>query len=461
MLVQQRPSGWYIRLVCPTDLRGRLGLREVVRSLRTKSHREAVRRSYPLEFAIRLAFDEARRDPMVDRKKLNELVDRLADVAVDRVESTLTIRSQVAPDPARAYADALQRRLQPSAEVSPSPVPAANEGPRLSASVESYCALKVSQKAWTERTEEMHRGMYAELVSILGDPPVASITKADLLTYQQAIAKLPISAAKRWPGLDTRQVLDETAALDVPRLSPKSQNKRLVAVKSLFGWMALADVVERDPSVVLQAVPEGRPEDARLPLSNEEVRAFIAKCEEQGTEAAHRWLPKIAAYGGLRLDEAGQLQRDDVVQVDGIWCFKIEAGEGRKIKTANAARLVPIHSAILGDLLAYREGRPKGNLWGLTKGKTGYTANVGKWFARRLDKIVDDRRKTFHSMRHTIATALKTQGVEEYLIAQLLGHANASITSGRYGKNVPVATLRDVVERIAYHSPTPKDATSP
>jgi integrase len=444
MLVQQRPSGWYIRLVCPTDLRDRLGLREVVRSLRTKSHREAVRRSYPLEFAIRFAFDEARRDPMVDRKKLNELVDALA-----RVESSLAIGPRVAPDPARAFAEAVQRRLSVST-AAPSPAPQPLQRPRLSESVDAYCALKVSHKAWTERTEEMHRAMYAELVAILSDPPAAAISKADLLAYQQAIAKLPVSAARRWTGLDAKQVLDKTAALDVPRLSAKSQNKRLVAVKSLFGWMALADIIERDPSVVLQAVPEGRPEDARLPLSNDEVVAFIAKCEESGTEAAHPWLPKVCAYGGLRLDEAGQLQRDDIVQVDGVWCYRITAGDGRKIKTRNAARLIPIHSAILGDVLAYREARPKGNLWGLTKGKTGYTANVGKWFARRLDTIVDDRRKTFHSLRHTIATALKTQGVEEYLIAQLLGHANASITSGRYGKNVPPVALRDVVERIAY-----------
>lgn len=446
MPVQNRKTAKYIRCVIPTDLRDRLGRGEIVRSLRTTSHREAMLRSYPVEHGIRLAFDEARRDPTMTRKKLQTLVDRLADAAVDRVEAVLGIAPRVALDPARAYAAAVARRTG-----KPIAAPAAQpSGQRLSDSVSAYCDLKVSQKAWTDQTEQMHRGVYAELVSILGDPSTTSITKADLLDYQKALPRLPVAAPRRWPELDAKQVLDATATLDVPRLSAKSQNKRIAAVKSLFGWLCLTDAIDRDPSVVLQAVPEGRPEDARLPLTAVEVRAFIAKCDEDAAQPAHHWLPKVCAYGGLRLDEAGQLDRDDIVEVDGVWCYRITSGEGRKVKTANAVRLVPIHSAILGDLLAYREGRPKGNLWGLEKGRRGHTANVGNWFARRLDAVVDDRRKTFHSLRHTCADHLKRQGLQDYIISAVLGHANASLSTGRYGSTIPPAVLRDAVERIAY-----------
>lgn len=449
MPVQSRQTGWYVRLAVPTDLRDRLQAQEVVRSLRTRSHREAVLRSYPIELAIRLAFDEARRDPMVDRKKLNELLDKMADATVDRLSRQLGIPAPI-PSPAQKFNEALERRRSRSKSApEPAPVPSPS-GPTLSDAVASYCATKVAAKAWTAQTEEMHRGVYAELVSILGNPPIKSVSKADLLTYQQAVAKLPVSAARRWPGLDAKAVIAETESLTVDRISAKSINKRLAATKSLFAWLVLTDAIERDPSVVLENLDTGRPEEARQALSDDEVNAFLALCEREGTEAAHRWLPRICAYGGLRLDEAGQLDRDDVVEVDGVWCYRIGAGEGRKVKTRNAVRLVPIHSAILAELLAYREGRPAGNLWGLRKGRTGYTANVGNWFARRLDKIIDDRRKTFHSFRHTVPTKLKALGVEEYLIAQLLGHANANITTGRYGKSVSVRALQGVVERIAY-----------
>ena len=447
MPVQSRSTAKYIRFVIPKDLHGQVGRGEIVRSLRTKSHHEAALRRHPFEYSIRCAFDIARADPMVDRKKLNELVNSLADAAVERMTSELGIRSNLTPDPAKAWNAALARRSGTTASAAAS---ASRLGTRLSESVAAYCAHKKAQKAWTERTEEMHRGMFGELVELLGDPVTSSIMKADMLRYQQDVARLPVKAPQRWPGLDARAVIEKTSGLDVERLSPKSINKRLTAVKSLFKWLELTDEIEKNPSVVLQAVSKGAGEDDRSTLTDAEVTAFLALCDTEAAEPAHRWLPRIAAYSGLRLDEIGQLDRDDIVQVDGIWSFRVTAGEGRKIKTRNSARLVPIHSSILSDLLAYRESRPKGNLWGLKKGRTGYTANAGKWLARRLDTIIDDRRKTFHSFRHTVPTKLKALGVEEYLIAQLLGHANANITTGRYGKAVSVQTLQGVVERITY-----------
>ena len=58
--------------------------------------------------------------------------------------------------------------------------------------------------------------------------------------------------------------------------------------------------------------------------------------------------------------------------------------------------------------------------------------------------------KTFHSLRHSVATKLKAQGVEEYLIEALLGHTSRSMSTGRYGKAVPPKALRPIVELIAY-----------
>ena len=59
-----------------------------------------------------------------------------------------------------------------------------------------------------------------------------------------------------------------------------------------------------------------------------------------------------------------------------------------------------------------------------------------------------NRKATIQGLRHRVATQLKHSGVEEVRIAELLGHANASIATGRYGKRFDVVALREVVERI-------------
>lgn len=449
MPVQNRKTAKYIRCVIPTDLRDRLGRGEIVRSLRTRSHREAVARWHIVEHGIRLAFDEARRDPMVDRKKLDELVDRLADVAVAQTEATLGIGSRVAPDPAKEYAEAVARRRGPQVAQAARPQ-SATAGPLLSDAVRRFESYKAAQGAWTEKSAQLNKALLQELVEIVGDVELSKLTKADLLRYYEALPRLPSNAAKKWPDLDARQVLDETAALDVDRLAPKSINKRLSAIKAFLGWAVDADLLTANLGTVLKPVPEGDAREARFPLTDSEVRAFLAKCDAEARDEAHRLVPLLCAYSGLRLNEAAQLDRDDIREVDGVWVCDINGDGEKEIKTATAKRLVPIHSAILPAILKHRETVHRGNLWQLQKGRDGHSGPLSKWFARRLDGVVDDPRKTFHSLRHSVATKLKGQGVEEYLIEGLLGHTSRSMSTGRYGKTAPVETLRSVVERIEF-----------
>jgi len=47
-----------------------------------------------------------------------------------------------------------------------------------------------------------------------------------------------------------------------------------------------------------------------------------------------------------------------------------------------------------------------------------------------------------------MTTRLKDLGIPEYHIAELAGHENDNITTGRYGKRSNLATLRDVLARL-------------
>ena len=45
--------------------------------------------------------------------------------------------------------------------------------PLLSVTIAEYCEAKtVTENAWTEKTEAMHRGVCGELIDLLGDRPI-------------------------------------------------------------------------------------------------------------------------------------------------------------------------------------------------------------------------------------------------------------------------------------------------
>ena len=79
------------------------------------------------------------------------------------------------------------------------------------------------------------------------------------------------------------------------------------------------------------------------------------------------------------------------------------------------------------------------------KFSSAYTKRLGRF--KRKPGITDPK-LTFHSLRHTFVNELKQQGVSEHVIAQLIGHANSSITMGRYGKDYDVEVLLSAVEKL-------------
>jgi integrase len=337
------------------------------------------------------------------------------------------------------------------------------QGPLLSQAVAQFLAFKDAHKSWDDRTRGINMACYAELVSLVGDKPVTQITKADLTEFYKAVPKLPSNAAKKFPGKPAAELVELTKDMDLPRLAPKSINKRFALARSLWSWMAKQDIVAKNISEILEDVPVGKGREARDAFTDAEVLAILKKVEEatasrtsRHKERWHRWIAPVLAFSGMRLQEACGLRKQDVRQVDGIWCFDVAEHDDRGLKNETTARLVPIHSQLIKmGLLKHIEGVPEGNLWGLrADARDADSGRVSKWINRRIDQAIgSDRKKVAHSWRHTIATKLKNQDVPEYVIAEIVGHENDSITTGRYGKRVDVARLRKALELMKFKPP--------
>lgn len=177
------------------------------------------------------------------------------------------------------------------------------------------------------------------------------------------------------------------------------------------------------------------------------------------------WLPMIGLFSGLRLNEICQLHIGDVVDEGGIYCFKVQSEEDgtKNVKTAAAIRTVPVHKTLieLGFIEYFKEcvksGQPR--LWmKLTLDSRGkYNRNFSNWFLKSISGegflrtyVTTDDRKDFHSFRHTFVNTLKQADVDEVKIAELVGHTNKSMTTGRYGKLYKIAKMKVTVDSLHY-----------
>lgn len=90
-----------------------------------------------------------------------------------------------------------------------------------------------------------------------------------------------------------------------------------------------------------------------------------------------KWIALLGLYTGERANKICQLYAGDVQQVDKVWCLNIrEYRSDPQLKTANSARLIPIHSSLIAggfiDFVQERAGGPElphrqegdSHLWG-------------------------------------------------------------------------------------------------
>jgi integrase len=324
--------------------------------------------------------------------------------------------------------------------------------PLVSKMVADYIAFKTAGGKWTSKTTSQLTNLFRVMVELIGDKSVHDVTKDDMRGLYRMLPQFPTHAPKRYPGLTA---VDAIAAADADgqdeRLSPKTQNDYFTHIKSLWKWAAENDYVEKSPAVVLKDVDETAAWDQRPAFTDGQLKEYFGSLKIEATsDPAMLWVPRLMLYAGLRTEEAAKLTPEDVRGGQGVYVLDVNRRHGR-LKTKNADRLVPIHSAILKDLLKYTAGRVRGeNLWGLKANSAGvYSAAVSK----RLNGVLDvacpeDDKIVPYSLRHTFATRLKYADVADSVLDELLGHKVEKLSMGRYGKRYPVEKLRDAVERL-------------
>ena len=169
------------------------------------------------------------------------------------------------------------------------------------------------------------------------------------------------------------------------------------------------------------------------------------------------WVPMIAAYSGVRLNEICQLDVEDIRQQNGTWVMDIQPNaKDKNVKNRAGNRLVPLHSKLIrSGLLDYvqqvKESQQKKLFPNLKQGfRTTYGDTLSKWFARYLVKLgIKKKGKNFHSLRHTVINQLLTSQVYEPFIKKLVGHSNGSITVDVYrGKKPLDVLLTECVEEL-------------
>ena len=305
---------------------------------------------------------------------------------------------------------------------------------------------------------------------------IATISRDDCLGFRDALERLPSNFTKKYgKEVDLRKMFSPTSeAVPGQPLNRQTQEHYIRSLTRLLDHADARELITRNPAKNLRPRGKSTPkEERRNSFSRTQLKTIFnaplytgCKDDERGyavkgphvIRRSRFWVPLIALFTGLRLNEILQLTADHVNLADPAYPFLMISNDMR-LKTAASARKIPVHPELanLGFLELARKARERpGQLLfsDLPASSDNYPSSIfSKRFAtflKSLDLNEAGRKVSFHSFRHTFRDALRTENANPDLVDELGGWSRSRKVSSAYGDGAKIEVLKRLIDAVDY-----------
>lgn len=278
-----------------------------------------------------------------------------------------------------------------------------------------------------DKSVDTYQMKFDAFIDWFGDSHIEDVTTEDISDYKDHLLHDAVVRGGRKRG---------QKGLDLPTV-----DNYVGVLNGLFKWAQRNGMFPRQMLVpttehrlMTKAMKKGRAQSGRVNRAfkiEELVKAFDANNYRAENRLSHHyWPPLIALFTGMRLGEVSQLACSDIRIEEGIWTIDINDEEYKKVKSAAARRLIPMHPELVAlglpqfmqDVKSLGLGPQLFPVLRPTSNGTLGNAPGKKWdLYLKVVGLLDDA-LTYHSFRRTANTLLKKAKVPFDVRCQIVGH---------------------------------------
>lgn len=243
-----------------------------------------------------------------------------------------------------------------------------------------------------------------------------------------------------------RKWLNQEAGMDSRGVALATQNYYFIAIRQFLKYLAKHDIVALSPDKIELAKTPDRDIDVLYP---EEIAQLIASFTGTSIEDLRDFaLVSILFSTGIRISEAARMNRDDIRETQNEITVR---GKGNKIRVVFLSQEARNHTA------AYVDKRIDIDPALFVRHKKGIGAQDDlRLTTRTMQRIIKKRAHaagitkdiTPHTLRHSFATDLLSNGADIRHVQRILGHS--SITTTQIYTHITDKELRSIHEQ--YHN---------
>ncbi|TOC20669.1 integrase [Vibrio parahaemolyticus] len=239
--------------------------------------------------------------------------------------------------------------------------------------------------------------------------------------------------------------------------SAKTNKEYFAVVKQFFCWCHNKRLIKVNPCLNLKPKFKSvkHASEQRDTWKANELDVLFHSPEYQSRSEDFRYITLLQAYHGLRPNEACQLFICNVQCDDNLWFLDItDTGDKQHLKNEHSVRQIPLHPDIVKNgFLEFVQDRAKLNAVNTPLfhyEPYGKDHDWSKYYRVEFGKLQSKigmkagSRPTPYGFRHTFIDELKNAELAESLVSEYVGHANQSMTFGRYGKKLKLKKLLKV-----------------
>lgn len=309
----------------------------------------------------------------------------------------------------------------------------------------------------SDKAVELAHAKISIILSLLNKKEISDIRRLEAEEVRKLLLHYPVNAKKKshFKGKSCLQIIEDNKLLKLPTLSIESVRDYIQKASSFFEWCVQMELTDLNPFKGMKFKKTRSDREAKKAYTTEDLTKIFSTevyTLKQYKYSYYYWLPILGCLTGARLNELCQLYKADVYKIKNTWVIQIDDRyEGQKLKNTSSRRIVPIHDTLieLGFINYIQSLQGERIFPDLKNTRDGFSSAASKWFARVKKKLGFGRGHDFHSLRHTVATEFKKQGVSSVVAGEILGHAHNNITYDRYGKQIDTEQLAKAISLLS------------
>lgn len=315
-----------------------------------------------------------------------------------------------------------------------------------------------------ENTLKQNEQCLKTIFEIIGKKYVESINGNDCRMVSQKIHNLPKKWTERYKGQKLKDIL---ARDNTDVISLTSVKKYLRVFKEFLEFCKVNQYINDSFQSLITISRRKEAVEVQAFTKDELKKIFDPKTYPRVMDkkyAYRYWIPLLALFHPVRLNEICQLYIEDVRLDKGVWYLNLtDERKDQHLKNPQSRRRIPIHPQILdlGFLEYINSIREASNKTEEYPGrvfyqlhyspKNHYIQAISQWFGRYLKQVgIESRAKVFHSYRHNVKQAMRDADIPQEFQNALAGWSGRDTGERVYGGNFPIKKLNAQLSKLHY-----------